>query len=162
MFNIQKKSYIVINKENFHATWRRTLQQFGGAIAGDYVTYRNINQRYSASWINRSILCGCSPCRMRHDNREWFGTMHRRPTCFHCLCLKDTEQEKEHIRRALEQANGNRSIAAPLLGIGRSTLYRKMLEYGITSSEAFTWKKPESWICFRFLLLLLHQDEWRW
>lgn len=52
--------------------------------------------------------------------------------------LKDTEQEKERIRRALEQANGNRSISARLLGIGRSTLYRKMLEYGITPSEAFT------------------------
>lgn len=45
--------------------------------------------------------------------------------------LKDTEQEKERIRRALEQANGNRSIAARLLGIGRTTLYRKMLEYGM-------------------------------
>ena len=57
------------------------------------------------------------------------------PTVF---ALKDTEQEKERIRRALEQADGNRSIAARLLGIGRSTLYRKMLEYGITPSEAFT------------------------
>ena len=54
------------------------------------------------------------------------------------FALKDTEQEKERIRRALEQANGNRNIAARLLGIGRSTLYRKMLEYGITPSEAFT------------------------
>ncbi len=54
------------------------------------------------------------------------------------FALKDTEQEKERIRRALEQADGNRSIAARLLGIGRSTLYRKMLEYGITPSEAFT------------------------
>lgn len=47
------------------------------------------------------------------------------------FALKDTEQEKERIRRALEQADGNRSIAARLLGIGRSTLYRKMLEYGM-------------------------------
>ena len=47
------------------------------------------------------------------------------------FALKDTEQEKERIRRALKQANGNRSIAARLLGIGRSTLYRKMQEYGM-------------------------------
>ena len=47
------------------------------------------------------------------------------------FALKDTEQEKERIRRALEQANGNRSIATRLLGIGRSTLYRKMQEYGM-------------------------------
>ena len=32
------------------------------------------------------------------------------------LPFKDTGQKKEHIRRALEQANGNRSIAARLLG----------------------------------------------
>lgn len=47
------------------------------------------------------------------------------------FALKDTEQEKERIRRALEQANGNRSIAARLLGIGCSTLYRKMQDYGM-------------------------------
>lgn len=47
------------------------------------------------------------------------------------FALKDTEQEKERIRRALEQANGNRNAAARLLGIGRTTLYRKMLEYGM-------------------------------
>lgn len=50
------------------------------------------------------------------------------PTVF---ALKDTEQEKERIRRALEQADGNRNAAARLLGIGRTTLYRKMLEYGM-------------------------------
>lgn len=47
------------------------------------------------------------------------------------FALKDTEQEKERIRRALEQANSNRSIAARLLGIGCSTLYRKMQDYGM-------------------------------
>lgn len=47
------------------------------------------------------------------------------------FALKDTEQEKERIRRALEQANGNRNAAARLLGIGHTTLYRKMLEYGM-------------------------------
>ena len=48
-----------------------------------------------------------------------------------CLALKDEGQEKERILRALEQANGNRNIAANLLGIGRTTLYRKMTEYGL-------------------------------
>lgn len=47
------------------------------------------------------------------------------------FALKDTEQEKERIRRALEQANENRNAAARLLGIGRTTLYRKMLDYGM-------------------------------
>lgn len=45
--------------------------------------------------------------------------------------LKDTGLEKERILRALQQADGNRKAAAKLLGISRTTLYRKMLEYGM-------------------------------
>ena len=45
--------------------------------------------------------------------------------------LKDTGMEKERILRALKQADGNRKAAAKLLGISRTTLYRKMLEYGM-------------------------------
>lgn len=45
------------------------------------------------------------------------------------LALKDEETEKEHIRQALEQAGGNRKIAAKLLKVSRSTLYRKMEQY---------------------------------
>ncbi len=46
-----------------------------------------------------------------------------------CLILKDEGLEKTRILRALEQAGGNRNMAAKLLGIGRTTLYRKMVEY---------------------------------
>ena len=51
------------------------------------------------------------------------------------LSLKNVEMEKKQIIRALEQANGNRSLAAMLLGIGRTTLYNKMKEYGIKYKE---------------------------
>jgi DNA-binding NtrC family response regulator len=40
--------------------------------------------------------------------------------------------EKNLIRRALERAGGNRSEAARLLGIGRTQLYAKMEEHGLT------------------------------
>ena len=47
------------------------------------------------------------------------------------LSLKNVEMEKKQIIRALKQADGNRSLAAELLGIGRTTLYGKMKQYGI-------------------------------
>ena len=40
--------------------------------------------------------------------------------------LKNVEMEKRQIIRALKQADCNRSLAAELLGIGRTTLYGKM------------------------------------
>lgn len=51
------------------------------------------------------------------------------------LSLKNEEMEKKKIIRALEQANGNRSLTAELLGIGRTTLYDKMKKYGIRHKE---------------------------
>lgn len=49
--------------------------------------------------------------------------------------LKNDEEEKERILRALEQTGGNKRDAARLLGIGRSTLYNKMREYGLNDSS---------------------------
>jgi DNA-binding NtrC family response regulator len=42
-----------------------------------------------------------------------------------------TESEKNAIERALAAANGERGRTARLLGMGRTTLYRKMKEYGL-------------------------------
>ena len=39
------------------------------------------------------------------------------------------EVEKRAIMRTLEYARGDRAVAANLLGIGRTTLYRKLKEY---------------------------------
>ena len=41
------------------------------------------------------------------------------------------ELERQTIRRALEQSNGNLSMAAELLGITRYSLYRKIDKHGI-------------------------------
>jgi two-component system response regulator HydG len=43
-----------------------------------------------------------------------------------------TEMEKQNIRQALEYTKGDRVRAANLLGIGRTTLYRKIKEYCLT------------------------------
>lgn len=47
------------------------------------------------------------------------------------FALRNDAEDKERILRALKQANGNRKVAAELLGIGRSTLYSKLEEYGL-------------------------------
>jgi DNA-binding NtrC family response regulator len=44
--------------------------------------------------------------------------------------------EKDLIAFALEQHNGQMSAVARALGIGRSTLYRKIKEYGLEQSDA--------------------------
>ena len=49
------------------------------------------------------------------------------------LALDD--MEKGQIIHALEQAKGNRTLAAALLGIGRTTLYNKIRLYGIKYKE---------------------------
>jgi two-component system response regulator HydG len=43
------------------------------------------------------------------------------------------EMEKQAIIGALEYTKGDRAVAANLLGIGRTTLYRKLKEYQIAS-----------------------------
>lgn len=43
------------------------------------------------------------------------------------------ELEKRAIRQALEYTRGDRGVAATLLGIGRTTLYRKLKEYQMAS-----------------------------
>jgi two-component system response regulator HydG len=42
------------------------------------------------------------------------------------------EAERSHIMRALEEATWNKKEAARMLEISRGTLYRKILEYGLT------------------------------
>jgi DNA-binding NtrC family response regulator len=44
-----------------------------------------------------------------------------------------TEMEKRAIREALEYTKGDRVMAAYLLGIGRTTLYRKLKEYRLVN-----------------------------
>jgi transcriptional regulator of acetoin/glycerol metabolism len=44
--------------------------------------------------------------------------------------------ERDAIVAALEQSGGNRSVAAESLGMGRTTLYRKLRALGIETPES--------------------------
>ena len=46
-----------------------------------------------------------------------------------------TDVERRAILRAIEQLNGDRPLAAKLLGIGKTTLYRKLKEYQETDES---------------------------
>jgi DNA-binding NtrC family response regulator len=48
-----------------------------------------------------------------------------------CTILPLAEVEKRAILRTLDYSKGDRTVAAALLGIGRTTLYRKLKEYGV-------------------------------
>lgn len=63
--------------------------------------------------------------------REHLELAVNQPTSPVSFALRNDAEEKERILRALKQANGNRKIAAELLGIGRTTLYSKLEEYGL-------------------------------
>jgi DNA-binding NtrC family response regulator len=54
------------------------------------------------------------------------------------------EMERRHILRVLDYTHGDRASAALHLGIGRTTLYRKLKEYGIPGSPASLHAGSES------------------
>jgi two-component system response regulator HydG len=43
--------------------------------------------------------------------------------------------EKQAILGTIRQLNGDKLMAARLLGIGKTTLYRKLKEYGLSGAE---------------------------
>ena len=55
--------------------------------------------------------------------------LHKTSLNSHSLNLEDVE--KNHILSILEKTNGNKTKAAEILGIGLTTLYRKLQAYGI-------------------------------
>jgi transcriptional regulator with PAS, ATPase and Fis domain len=50
-------------------------------------------------------------------------------------CYKLEHVEKEHIIKVLKMCEGNMTLSAKNLGIGRNTLYRKVKKYNIDCSE---------------------------
>jgi two-component system response regulator HydG len=82
------------------------------------------------------------PCHLPEEIREGAGTfatgdgrkpgaVDSRPESGRRYQAPDSDAEREAIRSALEEANGNRTKAAAALGMGRTTLWQKLKEYGL-------------------------------
>jgi hypothetical protein len=55
------------------------------------------------------------------------------------------ELEKQNILNALTQVNGDKMLAARLLGIGKTTLYRKLKEYESRPSRSKSISPSTEW-----------------
>ena len=86
------------------------------------------NVRELKQKIQTAVLL-CEGNNITEDDLELYIEQDASPVCY---SLKDVQQEKERIRQALEQCGGNKKSAAKLLKIGRTTLYSKMKEYGLS------------------------------
>lgn len=86
------------------------------------------NVRELKQKIQTAVLL-CEGNNITEDDLELHVEQDASPECY---SLKDVQQEKERIRQALEQCGGNKKSAAKLLEIGRTTLYAKIKEYGLS------------------------------
>jgi transcriptional regulator with PAS, ATPase and Fis domain len=74
-----------------------------------------------------SVAVGSLP--MAKPPGEAAAHEHRSPEYVRSPIVPLTQMERQAILEALEYTKGDRAIAANLLGIGRTTLYRKLKEY---------------------------------
>ena len=86
------------------------------------------NVRELKQKIQTAVLL-CEGNNITEDDLELYVEQDASPVCY---SLKDVQQEKERIKQALEQCGGNKKSAAKLLKIGRTTLYAKIKEYGLS------------------------------
>ena len=86
------------------------------------------NVRELKQKIQTAVLL-CEGNNITEDDLELYIEQDASPICY---SLKDVQQEKERIRQALGQCGGNKKSAAKLLKIGRTTLYAKIKEYGLS------------------------------
>jgi DNA-binding NtrC family response regulator len=91
------------------------------------------NVRELENAIERAVALGTGPILHVGDlpSNLQYGTGERIPQSDELLPLE--ELERRAILRALREAGGDKLAAARLLGIGKTTLYRKLKQYAAES-----------------------------
>jgi len=93
------------------------------------------NVRELENAIERAVALGSGPILHVGDlpSNLHYGTADRLPQTDELLPLE--EMERRAILRAVREAGGDKLAAARLLGIGKTTLYRKLKQYDAESSS---------------------------
>ncbi len=93
----------------------------------DYPWPGNVRELENA--VEHGVICASgnevTPDNLPQDIRKYFQLS------VDSFCADTAEQQKQAIELALEQAGGNRTLAAEKLGIDRSTLWRRMQKFNL-------------------------------
>jgi two-component system response regulator HydG len=105
----------------------RTLSEDAMARLIAYDWPGNVRELENA--IERAVALGSGPILQMADlpSNIHYGSQHHLPHAADPLSLE--ELERRAIMRALQEASGDKVTAARMLGIGKTTLYRKLKQY---------------------------------
>jgi two-component system response regulator HydG len=123
-----------LEKFSDHGGPTRTISEDAMARLIAYDWPGNVRELENA--IERAIALGSGPILHVGDlpTNIQYGTGNRMPQADELLPLE--ELERRAIFRALREAAGDKLAAARLLGIGKTTLYRKLKQYDAQSRSA--------------------------
>src|SRR6185312_6940858 len=99
---------------------------------GNVRELENCLERACALSSSATLQIGDLPTGLRNLANEDYPTLETTPQAHGILPL--AEMEKRAITQAIEQLHGDKLEAARRLGIGKTTLYRKLKEYGALKS----------------------------
>ena len=128
-------------KSDIAALVHHFIDRYGGASSGiTDISYEAMSRLMSYDWpgnvrelencIQRAMALGSGPeIQVKDLPSSLLYNMHGAIEGKQVSTLR--ELEREAIRQALEISGGDRVRAAKLLGIGKTTVYRKIKEYGL-------------------------------
>jgi len=116
------------------------IDRYGGAAGGKGISYETMSRLMSYEWpgnvrelencIQRALALGSGPeIQVKDLPSNLLYAMQNEEGTPRFSTLR--EIERDAIRQALEMAGGDRLRAARLLGIGKTTVYRKIKEYDL-------------------------------